>query len=55
MIEDSVENLKTAKELGMKTVLVGKGPQPDFVDVRIPRASRIPHALAALQTADVPL
>jgi len=54
MIEDSVENLKTAKQLGMKTVLVGSGPQPDFVDARIPRAAQIPQALAALPSPSTP-
>jgi putative hydrolase of the HAD superfamily len=50
MIEDSVENLKTAKQLRMKTVLVGSGPQPDFVDVRISKAAHIPQALATLHS-----
>ncbi len=54
MIEDSVENLKTAKQLGMKTVLVGSGPQPDFVDVRIPKAAHIPQALSALRSQTTP-
>jgi putative hydrolase of the HAD superfamily len=50
MIEDSTENLKTAKQLGMKTVLVGSGHQPDFVDVRIPKVAHLPQALATLQS-----
>lgn len=50
MIEDSVENLKTAKSLGMKTVLVGQGSQPEFVDIRISRVAQIFRALAELQT-----
>lgn len=50
MVEDTLDNLKTAKELGMKTVQVGNGPQPAFVDVRIPKVARIVQALAALQT-----
>jgi putative hydrolase of the HAD superfamily len=49
MLEDSVENLKTAKDLGMKTILVGNGAATDFVDVQIPKASWTPQALAALQ------
>ncbi|GAB4166069.1 MAG: pyrimidine 5'-nucleotidase [Geothermobacteraceae bacterium] len=32
MVEDSLDNLRTAKQLGMKTVLVGVGPAADFVD-----------------------
>lgn len=36
LVEDSPENLRTAKRLGMRTVLVGKSPrQPAYVDVRI--------------------
>lgn len=32
MVEDSLDNLRTAKQLGMRTVLVGSGPAGDFVD-----------------------
>ncbi len=53
MIEDSLENLRTAKDLGMKTVLVGRGPQPEFVDVRIDRAAQVPQALAGLPSLSV--
>jgi putative hydrolase of the HAD superfamily len=36
MIEDSPANLRTAKRLGMRTVLVGRGlRRPAYVDVRI--------------------
>ena len=36
LIEDSAENLRTAKRLGMRTVLVGAGlGRPAYVDVRI--------------------
>jgi putative hydrolase of the HAD superfamily len=37
MVEDSPENLRTAKSLGMRTVLVGTATTstPSFVDVRI--------------------
>ncbi len=34
MVEDSHDNLRTAKQLGMTTVLVGRGPAPAFVDHR---------------------
>lgn len=54
MIEDSLENLRTAKALGMKTVLVGAGPKADFVDARIDRAAQVPTALAGLQAPSVP-
>ncbi|MCK2095403.1 pyrimidine 5'-nucleotidase [Thauera aromatica] len=36
MLEDSAANLRTAKRLGMRTVLVGRGPgKPAYVDVKI--------------------
>jgi putative hydrolase of the HAD superfamily len=36
LVEDCAENLRTAKRLGMKTVLVGRGlKQPPYVDVGI--------------------
>jgi putative hydrolase of the HAD superfamily len=36
LIEDTAENLRTARRLGMKTVLVGRGvKKPAYVDVRI--------------------
>ena len=54
MIEDSLENLRTAKALGMKTVLVGAGPEADFVDACIDRAAQVPAALADLQALPVP-
>jgi len=41
MIEDSRENLETAKKLGMGTVLVGKGHTPDFVDVHLDSTHQI--------------
>ena len=42
MVEDSPENLRTAKSLGMRTVLVGTTTStPSFVDVRIAAAAGI--------------
>jgi len=38
MVEDSLDNLATAKQLGMTTVLVGPGPAAPFVDHRAPTA-----------------
>ena len=36
LVEDTAENLRTAKRLGMKTVLVGRGlRQPAYVDLKI--------------------
>jgi putative hydrolase of the HAD superfamily len=43
MIEDSRDNLQTAKKLGMGTILVGAGQTPDFVDVHLDSAHQI-HA-----------
>lgn len=45
MVEDSPDNLKTAKELGMGTILVGDGDRHTFVDVTVPSAVRVPEAL----------
>ena len=37
LVEDTAENLRTAKRLGMKTVLVGRGLRhPAYVDLKIP-------------------
>lgn len=49
MVEDSTANLRVAKFLGMKTVLVSRRPRrPAFVDVRIESIldlARMPHRL----------
>ncbi len=50
MVEDSVENLRTASRLGMKTVWVARTVKvPDFVDVRVPSLMELPRRLAYLQ------
>lgn len=41
MVEDSVENLRTAKQLGMRTVLVGAAAHHPFVDDCIPAVAGI--------------
>ncbi len=41
MIEDSRDNLRTAKRLGMGTILVGDGQTPDFVDVHLDNARQV--------------
>lgn len=41
MIEDSRENLQTAKKLGMGTILIGDGQTPDFVDVHLDSARHV--------------
>jgi putative hydrolase of the HAD superfamily len=49
MVEDSAENLQTAKRLGMKTVLVGAGPgKPAYVDLKIRTVLELPRKLGRL-------
>lgn len=48
MVEDTLDNLRTAKDLGMKTVLVGPARQEPFVDACIHCASHIGEALGVL-------
>jgi putative hydrolase of the HAD superfamily len=49
LVEDSAENLRTAKRLGMKTVLVGRGAkQPAYVDLKIVSILGLRRAAAAL-------
>ena len=47
MVEDSVENLRTAKELGMATILVGGTEVPSYVDARVSSAAQVPEVVAA--------
>ena len=50
MVEDSIENLRTASRLGMKTVWITRAVKvPDFVDVRVPSLMELPRRLAYLQ------
>jgi putative hydrolase of the HAD superfamily len=51
MVEDSPENLRTAKELGMGTILVGEQPSAPFVDVAIASVIEVPEALALWNVA----
>ncbi len=46
MIEDSRDNLHTAKKLGMGTILVGDGHTPDFVDVHLDNARQVDTGLS---------
>jgi putative hydrolase of the HAD superfamily len=49
MVEDTLANLRTAKNLGMKTVWVSRARRtPPFVDVRISRLSDLRRALRLL-------
>ena len=41
MIEDSRDNLHTAKKLGMGTILIGDGQTPEFVDVHLDNARQM--------------
>jgi len=45
MIEDSRDNLATAKQLGMGTILVGKGQTPHYVDVHLDSARQVQAGL----------
>ncbi|MBV2263656.1 MAG: pyrimidine 5'-nucleotidase [Thauera sp.] len=50
MLEDSVVNLRTAKRLGMRTVLVGGGLRtPAYVDLRIPNILALRRQIGRLQ------
>jgi len=50
MVEDMAQNLKTAKEFGMTTVLIAPGNGPgngeEYVDVRIDEVGLFPEAYA---------
>ncbi|PLX87127.1 MAG: pyrimidine 5'-nucleotidase [Desulfuromonas sp.] len=41
MVEDSCENLRTAKQLGMKTVLIGQPQHHNFIDAHLDRPADI--------------
>ena len=46
MVEDSAENLRTAKQLGMHTVWVSRAPRtPRFVDVKISGVLELPRMM----------
>lgn len=45
MVEDSLENLETAKKLGMGTIWIGAGEVPPYVDVRVSRAAEVAGCL----------
>lgn len=50
MVEDSLENLRTAKRLGMKTVWVTRSAKaPAYVDARTGNLRALPRMLAQLQ------
>ena len=50
MVEDSLDNLRTAGRLGMKTVWVTRaGRAPAYIDVKVPNLMQLPRMLATLQ------
>ncbi len=51
MIEDSRDNLHTAKKLGMGTILIGDGHKPDFVDVHLNNARQVHTGLCFWEKA----
>jgi len=52
MVEDTLDNLRTAKDLGMGTILVcAVPPKADFVDAHISSAAEVPQALCRLVPA----
>lgn len=46
MVEDSPDNLKTAKDLGMGTILVGQKSSLPWIDVAVQEAVEVPQALS---------
>ena len=48
MIEDLRDNLRTAKQLGMQTVLVGAGETPSYVDLHLANVRQIHPQLSRL-------
>lgn len=50
MVEDSTSNLKTAKQLGMKTVLIGEQQPHSFIDAHLARPADIAPLIDAWRT-----
>lgn len=48
LVEDSPDNLRTAKQLGMRTVLVGRGKRPAYADLRITSVLELRRAAGRL-------
>ena len=49
MVEDSLDNLRAAKRLGMKTVWVDRSPRaPAYVDVNVRSIAQLPRMLHKL-------
>jgi len=45
MVDDSPDNLKTAKDLGMGTILVGQAPPSPWIDAAVQEAVEVPQVL----------
>lgn len=46
MVEDTAENLRSARRLGIRTVLVGPGPgKPSWVDIRVRSVRALPRRM----------
>jgi putative hydrolase of the HAD superfamily len=48
MVEDSIDNLRTARRLGMKTVLVSRTGAPAWVDVGVKSVLELPRQIERL-------
>jgi putative hydrolase of the HAD superfamily len=49
LVEDSLDNLRAAKKLGMRTVWIGGGHgKPAYVDVKLGRVADIPRKIQAI-------
>lgn len=48
MVEDSIDNLRTARRLGMKTVLVSRTSAPTWVDVAVRSVLELPRQVGRL-------
>ena len=49
LVEDSAENLKTAKRLGMRTIWISRAARcPAWVDLRLKSVLELPRRLGAL-------
>jgi putative hydrolase of the HAD superfamily len=46
MVDDSTENLRTAKDLGMGTILVGEKTTSPWIDVAVHEAVQVPQVLS---------
>jgi putative hydrolase of the HAD superfamily len=49
MVEDTAANLRTAKQLGMRTVWISRSAgHHNYVDLRLPSVLKLPHAIRLL-------